>query len=246
MLPRGEGHVPPSQRSEQGQRQHRLNILVYTQRGKTKEELDLLLQSLDTNDTFKGYQGPSPKPPVAEPPPETADMGTGDTPGETLEVGTDAVPVHTVSTETAPVAMVSVGTLTDPLPPPPTPQTPAAASASASEASPAAVTPTPKPLPKPALPKVPRALNEASQLVDPANLVEWARISVLPVKLQSALADLGKQPHIMARIPRFQEMYSTVQARLNDPHIQQVAADCGLTWQETEALVACPDDESQR
>jgi hypothetical protein len=194
--------------------------------------LDLLLQSLETNDTFKGYQGP-PKPTVAEPPsPETADMGMGDAP-ETLEVGTDpAPPVQqvTVATETAPSTMVSVGTATDPLPP--TSPTPAAS---------ASVTPTPKPLPKPALPKVPRALNEASQLVDPTKLVEWVRIAVLPMKLQSALADLGKEPHITARIPRFQEMYSAVQDRLHDPRIQQVAADCSLTWQEAEALVACPD-----
>ena len=100
-----------------------------------------------------------------------------------------------------------------------------------------------KPLPKPR-PKPP-AVNEASEIVDPGKLVDWKRLLVLPVKLNTALEDLAAEPRIISRIPRFKEMYDAVMAKLGDPAVQQAAAECNLTMGETQAILACPEPSSQ-
>ncbi len=59
-LPRGEGHLPLDARTDEGMRRHHLDIVAALTRKRPTAELGQVLDmmaSIDTLDTFKGYQG---------------------------------------------------------------------------------------------------------------------------------------------------------------------------------------------
>ena len=72
--------------------------------------------------------------------------------------------------------------------------------------------PVPKPMPKP-----PKALNEASQLINPDKLVRWARLDVPQEPIKHSFFHMLTDPHVLARVPRIQEIYERVQDKLRDP-----------------------------
>ena len=202
----------------------------------------MLLDSLDTNDTFNGFQGSS-EPPVemsaqtAEPA-ATVDMGTEPSWPAMVDVGTEPPPapqpVTKVDVGTEPPRAATVDAGTEPAPaPPPVIKVNVGTEPMSSDAG--IYAPKPKPAPKRL-----QAVNEAAQLVDPSKLVDWGKIMILPAKLESALLDLGNEPHIVARIPRFSAIYTAVMDRLRDPAILKAAAASNLTLAEAQALIACP------
>ena len=216
-----------------------------------------MLQSMNTTDTWRGYQGPVKPPPMADagtdPDPTTkcgVDVGSvteplaaPETPPKldvgsvtelehSVEVGAESAPQNVaMGTEPEvgpPKIMVEAEMGTDPLPPPPAPEPSASSSSTAPKLA--------KPLPK----KSSLALNEASQLSDPNKIVDWQRIIVMPALLDGALAALGREPHIRTRMPRFDEMYAAVMKKLVEPEVQKAAAEFNLNSAETQALLACP------
>lgn len=61
--PRGEGHLPVADRSEWGKRQHQMNLVSALVRKRPPEEMTKvfdMMTSIDTLDTFQGYQGQGP------------------------------------------------------------------------------------------------------------------------------------------------------------------------------------------
>ena len=243
--------MTPDQRSTEGQRNHKLQILSRLQRKRGDEELEQIIESLETNDTWNGYQGPPKPPPKMDAGTEPEPVGKIDACCETdtvvaqkvdAEIGTDTVPekitmdtgISTdqpmkteVETETdmpQPMMMHSVEVGTDPAPEPET-------------APPTKIPKVGKLLPK----KNQMAVNENSEIVDPNKLVEWTRILVPLEQRVDVLHQLAQEPHIKTRIPQIELIREQAMAKFRDtPAMQVSAAEFNLSLEEAHVLLACP------
>ena len=259
QLPRGEGHLPPDQRSHDGQMHHKLQILMQLQKKRCDGELESLIESLETNDTWNGYQGPP------KPPPKMDACCVTDTVDVIVVEKVDSAMV----TDTVPTIQkitMDMGIVTDqelkahaieakvgPDEPQVTTDTGTDAITDVKEmhsievgtddmptAEPPAakVAKIGKPLPK----KVPQALNEMSAIVDPNKLVDWTRI-VVPMDMRDdVLGNLAKELHIRTRIPEIDLIRQKAIDKFRDSSvIQNAAKDHQLTMEEAHVLLACPN-----
>jgi len=190
-----------------------------------------LVVSLETNDTFKGFQGGFVRMPTVVPPPQPKTKKNAQ--GASGASGSAAASnAHCAS---KPI-MMDVGIETDDL--------------LAPELMPLA--PKAKAMPKSKLPPPPTpamkavfklcARNEHAQLVDPDKLVAWGKMLIPPQRLERVLETPAATQHIKARIPRMGQIIAAVDEKMEEPEMKAFCTVAGMFREEARCLMACTFD----
>ena len=211
-LPRGDGHVPPSQRSEDGQRREKIRRIAYFGRNKTIEELQTVLNHIRHQKHSVEVEAQTLEKQSLEKEPSVSTVQVQTEPQEHVAVATATV----LPLASSVVLKRTPKPLPKPLPKPPS----------------KLMTKT--------LAKSPAGLNEASQFADPANLVDWHVLAVGASLRGNVLKELGQKEHIKSRMPRFEEMLEQVQKKCQEDEMKAAAKQLKLTVSETQVLLACP------
>ena len=204
-----------------------------------------MVESLESNDTFKGFEGGSTcrlTSEHAQDASEASDKVAGSSNAQSASQpdmvtvgvgGDDDVEPVSVGTDTADLqknkpTMTDIGVETDVPPPPP-------------KAPP--TKPAPPPLPK-AVYKL-TAKNEDSQIVDADKLVHWERIMLNVRSLENILEVLAGTEHVKKRVPCMQQIIQAVDLKLEDPAMQRMCFQNNLDKQEARCMMAYTWDNSE-